>query len=166
MSKFFINRPIVAMVILDSDGDCGCCHHPRLCPWHSFLISFRQRSGLQATYVGADAKTLEQSVATPIEQTDQWRGQHGLHVFLKCHGQFADDPERRFRSQDRPEYGPDSAPVAPANWLPLSFRPKSTTMGSPSKSQPAAPLMLIALSSPQGTHDEKFLSNYANIKPQ
>src|SRR5438445_2843070 len=67
MSKFFINRPIVAMVIsiimvivgLVTMVGLPIAQFPKVVPPEIFI---------QANYVGADAQTIEQSVATPIEQ--------------------------------------------------------------------------------------------------
>ena len=67
MSKFFINRPIVAMVIsiimvivgLVTMLGLPVAQFPKVVPPEIFI---------QANYVGADAQTIEQSVATPIEQ--------------------------------------------------------------------------------------------------
>src|SRR6266481_7949684 len=67
MSKFFINRPIVAMVIsiimvlvgLVTMLGLPIAQFPKVVPPEIFI---------QANYVGADAQTIEQSVATPIEQ--------------------------------------------------------------------------------------------------
>src|SRR4029450_9253332 len=67
MSKFFINRPIVAMVISIITVIVGLvtlvglpvAQFPKVVPPEIFI---------QANYVGADAQTIEQSVATPIEQ--------------------------------------------------------------------------------------------------
>src|SRR5437879_12085000 len=67
MSKFFINRPIVAMVIsiimvivgLVTMVGLPVAQFPKVVPPEIFI---------QANYVGADAQTIEQSVATPIEQ--------------------------------------------------------------------------------------------------
>src|SRR5467141_3445149 len=67
MSKFFINRPIVAMVIAILTVIVGAvtiagltvAQFPNIVP---------AEIQLQATFVGADAQALEQSVATPIEQ--------------------------------------------------------------------------------------------------
>src|SRR5881396_99200 len=67
MSKFFINRPIVAMVIsiimvivgLVTMVGLPVAQFPKVVPPEIFL---------QANYIGADAQTIEQSVATPIEQ--------------------------------------------------------------------------------------------------
>src|SRR5271154_6819619 len=67
MSKFFINRPIVAMVIsiimvivgLVTMLSLPIAQFPKVVPPEIFI---------QADYVGADAETIEASVATPIEQ--------------------------------------------------------------------------------------------------
>src|SRR3954447_18607089 len=67
MSRFFINRPIVAMVIsiimvivgLVTMLGLPIAQFPKVVPPEIFI---------QANYIGADAQTIEQSVATPIEQ--------------------------------------------------------------------------------------------------
>src|SRR3982751_7062444 len=67
MSKFFINRPIVAMVIAILTVILGAvalsglpvAQFPQIAPPDIYVA---------ATYVGADAQTIEQAVATPIEQ--------------------------------------------------------------------------------------------------
>jgi len=41
---------------------------------------------------GADARQLEQSVATPHRQADEWRGiTMNYMYFVECHGQRAND---------------------------------------------------------------------------
>src|SRR6267142_2084530 len=67
MSKFFINRPIVAMVISILMVIVGAVTIASL-PIAQFPNIVPPEIRLQATFVGADAKTLEQAVATPIEQ--------------------------------------------------------------------------------------------------
>jgi len=65
MSKFFIDRPVVAMVISIITVIIGIvtllglpvAQFPKVVPPEIFI---------QANYVGADAQTIEQSVATPI----------------------------------------------------------------------------------------------------
>jgi len=67
MSRFFINRPIVAMVIsivmvivgIVSFVGLPVAQYPNIVP---------PEIAVNTTYVGADALTVEQSVATPIEQ--------------------------------------------------------------------------------------------------
>src|SRR2546430_10595622 len=67
MSKFFINRPVVAMVIAILTVIVGTVTITGL-PVAQFPNIVPPEIQLQASYVGADAQTLEQSVATPIEQ--------------------------------------------------------------------------------------------------
>src|SRR2546427_12726204 len=67
MSKFFINRPIVAMVISIVMVIVGTITIFSL-PVAQFPNIAPPEIQVQATYVGADAQTLEQAVATPIEQ--------------------------------------------------------------------------------------------------
>src|SRR6478736_8496085 len=67
MSKFFINRPIVAMVISIVMVIVGTITILSL-PVAQFPNIAPPEIHISATYVGADAQTLEQAVATPIEQ--------------------------------------------------------------------------------------------------
>src|SRR5579862_5737242 len=67
MSKFFINRPIVAMVISIVLVLVGSLTILSL-PVAQFPAIAPPEIQILATYVGADAQALEQSVATPIEQ--------------------------------------------------------------------------------------------------
>src|SRR5438309_11458680 len=67
MSKFFINRPIVAMVISIVMVIVGSITILSL-PIAQFPNTAPPEIQVLATYVGADAQTLEQAVATPIEQ--------------------------------------------------------------------------------------------------
>ena len=67
MSNFFIRRPIVAMVIAILTVIVGVVMTMTL-PVAQFPNIAPPEIRTQATYVGADAKALEQAVATPIEQ--------------------------------------------------------------------------------------------------
>jgi len=67
MSKFFINRPIVAIVIAIVTVIVGLVAM-RALPIAQYPEIVPPQLLVTATYPGADAVTLEQSVATPIEQ--------------------------------------------------------------------------------------------------
>ena len=67
MSKFFINRPIVAIVISIVLVIVGAITIVTL-PVAQFPNIVPPEIQILASYVGADAQTLEQAVATPIEQ--------------------------------------------------------------------------------------------------
>lgn len=67
MAHFFIRRPIVAIVIATLTVIVGVISIATL-PVAQFPQIAPPEIRLQATYPGADAQTLEQAVATPIEQ--------------------------------------------------------------------------------------------------
>src|SRR6201984_599900 len=67
MSKFFINRPVVAMVIAILMVIVGAVSIAGL-PIALFPQIAPPEVQIQAVYTGADAQTIEQAVATPIEQ--------------------------------------------------------------------------------------------------
>src|SRR5712664_2637069 len=67
MAKFFVDRPVVAMVIAILMVMIGIAALVRL-PIAQFPNIAPPQIQLWATYVDADALTLEQSVSTPIEQ--------------------------------------------------------------------------------------------------
>src|ERR1700761_7986018 len=67
MARFFINRPIVAMVISIIMMIAGIVAFLGL-PVAQYPNIVPPEIQVNTTYVGADALTVEQSVATPIEQ--------------------------------------------------------------------------------------------------
>ncbi|HEY6462778.1 MAG TPA: efflux RND transporter permease subunit, partial [Polyangiaceae bacterium] len=67
ISAFFVRRPIVAMVIAIVTVLLGVVALAGL-PIAQFPQILPPQVNLTTTYTGADALTIEQSVATPIEQ--------------------------------------------------------------------------------------------------
>jgi HAE1 family hydrophobic/amphiphilic exporter-1 len=67
MALFFINRPIVAIVIAVLMTIIGAVSLIQL-PISQYPDIVPPEIQIEATYPGADAETVEQSVATPIEQ--------------------------------------------------------------------------------------------------
>jgi HAE1 family hydrophobic/amphiphilic exporter-1 len=67
MYRFFINRPIVAMVIAILQVVVGLVTMLSL-PVAQYPNIVPPEIRIQTTYVGADAQTLAESVATPIEE--------------------------------------------------------------------------------------------------
>src|SRR6476659_10736766 len=67
MANFFIRRPIVAIVIAILMVIMGVISMLRL-PTAQFPNIAPPETQVKATYPGADAQPVEQSVATPIEQ--------------------------------------------------------------------------------------------------
>ena len=161
MSKFFINRPIVAMVIAILMVIVGAVTIATL-PVAQFPNIVPPEIRLQATYVGADAKTLEQAVATPIEQQVNGVDNMDYMYSLNATGNsqttlFADFDLKTDPNMDLILL--QSREQLAAAQLP----PEVNNYGITIKKSTTAPLMLIALFSPRGTHDSKFLANYAYI---
>jgi HAE1 family hydrophobic/amphiphilic exporter-1 len=161
MSKFFINRPIVAMVIAILMVIVGAVTISSL-PVAQFPNIVPPEIRLQATYVGADAKTLEQAVATPIEQ--QMNGVDNMDYMysLNATGNSQTTLSANFDLKTDPNIDlilAQSREQLAAAQLP----PEVNNYGVTIKKSATAPLMLISLSSPHGTHDARFLANFATI---
>jgi HAE1 family hydrophobic/amphiphilic exporter-1 len=161
MSKFFINRPIVAIVISILTVILGAITILRL-PVAEYPDIVPPEVKIQATFVGADAQTLAQSVATPIEE--QITGVDNMNYMWSVNatgnGQttmtvdFAvgTDPNTDLiLTQERET---EAAPELPAQVAQYGVTMQKSTHN---------PLMLVALYSPHGTHDAQFLANYAYI---
>src|SRR5579872_3363775 len=161
MSKFFINRPIVAIVISIVMVLVGSLTILSL-PVAQFPNITPPEVQILATYVGADAQTLEQAVATPIEQ--QMNGVDNMNYMYSLNAtgnsttslivdfDVKTDPNTDFiLAQSRETQAASQLPVDVNNYG-ITVR-KSVT----------APLVLIAVYSPHGTYDAKFLANYAYI---
>ncbi|HZZ56570.1 MAG TPA: multidrug efflux RND transporter permease subunit [Opitutaceae bacterium] len=160
MSRFFINRPIVAMVISILTVIVGLVSLASL-PVAQFPNIVPPEARITTTFVGADAQTVEQSVATPIEQ--QLSGVDNLNYMYSINGSdgslretadfdVATDPNTDLiLTQMRVT---QAAPQLPA---------AVNTYGVTVQKQLTAPLMIVSLFSPHGTYDSTFLANYAYI---
>jgi HAE1 family hydrophobic/amphiphilic exporter-1 len=160
MSKFFINRPIVAMVISIVMVIVGVVSMLSL-PTSQFPNIVPPEILVQATFPGAAAKTLEQSVATPIEQqmngvdnmdymwsTNASNGQTQLNVDFNV----TTDPNiDQVLSQLRVSQAQSQIPS------------EVNTAGITVQKSQHAPMMLIAVYSPKGSYDGTFLANYGYI---
>jgi HAE1 family hydrophobic/amphiphilic exporter-1 len=161
MSKFFISRPIVAIVIAIITVIVGAVVVLSL-PVAQFPNIAPPEVQVSAIYVGADAQTIEQAVATPIEE--QMSGVDNMNYMYSlnatANGQMrmivdfdvATDPNTDLILAQSRE-------TQAASQLPSDV----TNYGITVQKSVLAPLMLVALYSPKGTYDAKFLANYAYI---
>ena len=160
MSKFFINRPIVAMVIsiimvivgLVTMAGLPVAQFPKVVPPEIYI---------QANYVGADAETIEQSVATPIEQ--QMSGVDNMNYMYSVNANnglmrmfvnfdLATDPNiDHVLTQLRYAQAESQLPADVRNF------------GVTVQKSLSAPFIILSLNSPKGTRDAQFLANYAYI---
>jgi hydrophobic/amphiphilic exporter-1 (mainly G- bacteria), HAE1 family len=161
MSKFFINRPIVAMVIAIVTVIVGAVTIAGL-PVAQFPNITPPEIQVLATYVGADAQTLEQAVATPIEQ--QMSGVDNMNYMysLNATGNSQTTLIVNFDVKTDPNTDlilAQSRETQAASQLPIDV----TNYGITVRKSTTAPLMLVAVYSPHGTYDARFLANYAFI---
>jgi HAE1 family hydrophobic/amphiphilic exporter-1 len=160
MSKFFINRPIVAIVISILTVIVGTITIVSL-PVSQFPNIAPPEVQVNTTYVGADAQTVEQSVATPIEQ--QMSGVDNMNYMYSVNSSTGEMREIvDFDVKTEPNTDLILAQLREsqaASQLPLEV----TNFGVTVQKTLTAPLMLISLYSPSGVYDSKFLANYAYI---
>src|SRR5215471_4812406 len=160
MSKFFINRPIVAIVIAILTVIVGAISTEVL-PVSLFPDIVTPQTVITANYTGADARTVEQAVATPIEQqmsgVDNMNYMYSVNansgqMVLTVDFDLSTDPNTdQILTQMRQTQASSQLPTAVTN------------LGVTVQKSLSAPLMVIALYSPNGSRDALFLSNYAYI---
>src|ERR1700729_1093217 len=161
MSKFFINRPIVAMVISIVMVLVGSLTVLSL-PVAQFPNITPPEIQVIGTYVGADAQTLEQAVATPIEQqmngVDKMNYMYSLSATANQTATLIVDFD--VKTDPNTDYIlAQSRETQAASQLPTDV----TNYGITVRKSVTAPLMWVALYSPHGTYDARFLANYAYI---
>jgi HAE1 family hydrophobic/amphiphilic exporter-1 len=160
MYRFFINRPIVAMVIAILMVLVGLVSMTTL-PISQFPSVVPPEIRIQTTFVGADAETVQQSVATPIEE--QMSGVDNMNYMYSINANngvmrmvvnydVKTDPNiDQMLAQLREQQAASQLPAAVQNY------------GVTILKSPTTPMLLVALYSPHGTYDATFLANYAYI---
>jgi HAE1 family hydrophobic/amphiphilic exporter-1 len=161
MSKFFINRPIVAMVISIVMVLVGSLTILSL-PVAQFPNIAPPEIQISATYVGADAQSLEQAVATPLEQ--QMSGVDNMNYMYSLNATGASNTSLIVDFDAKTDPNNDfiltqSRETQAASQLPADVNNYGITV----RKAVTAPLMLIDIYSPNGTYDATFLANYAYI---
>jgi len=156
MSRFFINRPVTAIVISILIVIVGVVLAQRL-PIAQFPAIAPPEIVVTTNYVGADALTIESAVATPIEEA-----MAGVEGMLYMRSFNANDGTMKLRVDFDLNMDPDVAEVfseirvnRALPQLPPSVRNQGVTIA---KSH-VSPLMIIALYAPKRTRDAKFLAN-------
>ncbi|MDE1161118.1 MAG: multidrug efflux RND transporter permease subunit [Acidobacteriaceae bacterium] len=163
MSKFFINRPIVAIVIAILTVIVGCVVLVQL-PTSQYPNIVPPEILVQATYPGADAKTLEQAVATPLEQQ-----MNGVDNMLYMDSVNANNGQTSLYVDFDVKTDPDIDQILAQlrvsqaqSQLPAIVN----TAGLTVQKALTSPLMLVSVNSPNNGYDAQFLTNYAIINLQ
>ena len=160
MSAFFIGRPIVAMVIsivmvllgLVSMTGLPISLYPDIAP---------PEIQLQGTYVGADAVTVEESVATPIEQE-----MSGVDHMIYMYSINAGNGQMTLRVDFEVGTDPNTDQILSQmrySQAEAKLPPDVKNYGVTIKKATTSPLALFSLSSPNGTYDALYLANYGYI---
>jgi HAE1 family hydrophobic/amphiphilic exporter-1 len=160
MSKFFIGRPIVAIVIAILMVVGGVVSILSL-PTAQFPNIVPPEILVQATYPGADAKTLEQSVVTPIEQ--QLNGVDNMNYMYST---SASNGAAQLTVDFDVKTNPDDDQILTQLRVSQaqSQLPSEVQLGGVTVQKSlSSPLMLLSVSSPNSTYDSTFLANYAYI---
>jgi HAE1 family hydrophobic/amphiphilic exporter-1 len=160
MARFFINRPIVAMVISILMVIVGIVAMVGL-PMAQFPDIVPPEIKVSAVYTGADALTLEQAVATPIEQ--QMSGVDNMNYMYSIN---ANNGESKLTVNFDIKTDPNTDQLLAQmrqgqaeSQLPSDVRNYGVTV----QKSTASPLIMFGLFSPNGTYDNVFLANYAYI---
>jgi HAE1 family hydrophobic/amphiphilic exporter-1 len=156
----FIKRPITAIVISLVIVILGVICVFTL-PINQYPNITPPAVSVSANYTGADAITVEQTVATPIEEAIN--GVHGMEYIqsnstasglVSINTTFKVGSNIDIATLDVQNRVGIATPLLPSSVsrLGITVRAKNTSA-----------LMLVALYSPKGTHDITFLDNYTNI---
>jgi HAE1 family hydrophobic/amphiphilic exporter-1 len=160
MSKFFIRRPIVAMVIAIVMVVVGLVSLATL-PVAQFPSIVPPEIQISANYPGADAQTLEQSVAAPLEA--QITGVDNMNFMYSVN---ANNGQTQITVDFDVKTDPNIDQVLTqlrTSQAQSQLPAQVNTAGLTIRKSPTAPLMLVALYSPHDTYDNVFLANYAYI---
>jgi hydrophobic/amphiphilic exporter-1 (mainly G- bacteria), HAE1 family len=160
IANTFIKRPVTAIVIslvliisgVICIGNLAIDQYPKITP---------PSVGISGAYTGADAQTVEQTVAIPIEE--QVNGTPGMEYMqststntggINIRVTFEVGTNVHIAALNVQNRVGIAAPLLPAvvSKLGLTVRASNTSQ-----------LMLVAIYSPKGTHDITFLDNYTNI---
>jgi HAE1 family hydrophobic/amphiphilic exporter-1 len=160
MARFFVNRPIVAMVMsiiiimlgLVAMQGLPIAQYPEIVP---------PMIQVTTTFIGASATDVEASVATPLEQQI-----NGVEKGIYLKSTNANDGTLTLKVSFEVGSNQDMDNVLTQNRVSqaLPQMPQSVkNYGVTVKKALAFPLLIISIKSPKGSYDSNFLSNYTTI---
>ncbi|EAZ79847.2 efflux RND transporter permease subunit [Algoriphagus machipongonensis] len=160
ISDVFIKRPVTAMVISIVIVLVGVLAILNL-PVTQYPDITPPVVSVAANYTGADAKTVEQTVATPIET--QVNGTPGM-AYISSNNTSTGQMQMNVTFEVGTDI--DIATLDVQNRVSIaepSLPEAVRRLGVVVRKRNPSIMMVLSITSPEGTHDRKFLSNYANI---
>ncbi len=159
ISRFFIDRPNFALVLAIVTVILGAIGI-RFIPISQFPDIVPPRVSVSATYPGASAALIRDAVAAPIE-----RELNGVDGVIHMSSSSSNDGTYKLSISFEPGTDPDIAAVHVQNRVALvtpSLPADVVQQGISTSTRSGSFLQLITLTSPNRTHDQLFLSNYAS----
>ena len=160
MAELFIRRPILAIVLSILMTLAGLLALKGL-PIEEYPAVTPPVVQVSASYPGADAQTVEQTVVQPLEQAI-----NGTEHMLYLESRSTNDGRLLISASFETGTNLDTAATLVQNrvaqalgGLPEEVKRQGVTVAKASTSI----LMLVALDSPNGTYDQTFLANYASL---
>ena len=152
-SKFFIDRPIFAVVLSIIMFAVGLVAIPQL-PVGEYPEVVPPSVVVRATYPGANPKEVAESVAVPLEEAI-----NGVEGLMYMKSVAASDGSLQVVATFRPEIDPDTAAVRVQNRVSQaqSRLPEEVRQfGVTTQKQASTPLMYVGLVSRDGAHDALY----------
>jgi len=160
MARFFVNRPIVAMVlsIIIVLGGAVAMKGLPIAQYPEIVPPMIQ---VTTTFIGASATDVEASVATPLEQQI-----NGVEKGIYLKSTNANDGTLTLKVSFEVGSNQDMDNVLTQNRVSQAMpqMPQSVkNYGVTVKKALAFPLLIVSIKSPNGSYDNNFLSNYTTI---
>jgi HAE1 family hydrophobic/amphiphilic exporter-1 len=160
VGSFFVRRPIIAIVISIVTVLGGAVAMVRL-PIAQFPNIVPPQIIVSGTYTGADALTIEQSVATPLEQQV-----NGVDDMLYMQSTNGNDGTMQLTVTFGIDTNPNIDQVNVQNRVAQAqpnLPTEVTQYGLTMRKSTGQPMLIVSLYSPTKAYDALFLANYANI---
>ena len=160
ISEVFIKRPVTAIVISILITVIGVISLMTL-PISQYPSIAPPTVTVTANYTGADAQTVEQTVTTPIES--QINGTPGM-IYMSSNSTSNGQSQITVTFEVGTDIDVATLDVQNRVGIAEPALPEAVRrLGVTTRKANTDILMLVSLVSPNGTRDDKFLSNYANL---